>query len=122
MTETSHEDLNKKRCLPCEKLGAPLSSTKIQKYLDSLPLWQLEEDGKTIFRKYLMNNFFAAVRFINEIAVLAEAENHHPDIHLTGYRNVKIELSTHAIGGLSENDFILATKISQLTPELKKNP
>ncbi len=66
-----------------------------------------------------MKNFAAAVKFINLVAILAEQENHHPDIHLTDYRQLKIDLSTHAIGGLSENDFIMATKINQLVPELK---
>ncbi len=112
-------DLTTKRCLPCEKLGAPLSAKEIQKYLDNLPDWKLEEDGKTIFRKYVMKNFLAAIKFIHLIAAIAENENHHPDIHLTGYRQLKIELSTHAIGGLSENDFILAAKINELAPELK---
>jgi len=113
------EDLTKKFCLPCSGIGSALPAAKVQKYLDTLPDWQLEGDGKTIFRKYTMKNFVAAVKFINQIAALAEIENHHPDIHLTGYRQLTVELSTHAINGLSENDFILAAKINQLQPELK---
>jgi 4a-hydroxytetrahydrobiopterin dehydratase len=62
----------------------------------------------------------AAVKFINSVAEIAEKEDHHPDVHLTGYRNLKIDLSTHALGGLSENDFILAAKINELPIELKK--
>jgi 4a-hydroxytetrahydrobiopterin dehydratase len=54
------------------------------------------------------------IEAVNRIAELAEAEGHHPDLHLTGYRNLKIELTTHAIGGLSENDFILAAKIDAI--------
>ena len=65
-----------------------------------------------------MKNFAAAVEFITDITDIAEAENHHPDLHLTGYRNLAIELWTHAIGGLSENDFILAAKIDALPKSL----
>ena len=62
----------------------------------------------------------AAVDLINRIAKIAESENHHPDLHVTSYRNLKIDLSTHALGGLTENDFILAAKINALPKELKK--
>lgn len=62
----------------------------------------------------------AGLRFFNSVGELAESEGHHPDLHLVGYRNVAIELWTHAIGGLSENDFILAAKINQLPIELKR--
>jgi 4a-hydroxytetrahydrobiopterin dehydratase len=63
----------------------------------------------------------AGMKFFDAVARAAEAENHHPDLHLTGYRNVAIELWTHAIGGLSENDFILAAKIDRLPVEEKKS-
>jgi len=65
-----------------------------------------------------MRDFMAAVKFIGCVAKLAEKEDHHPDIHLTSYRKLKIDLSTHAIGGLSENDFILAAKIDKLPESL----
>ena len=74
----------------------------------------------TISREFITKNFMAAVTFINKVAQVAEAENHHPDVHLTSYRKLRIELSTHAIGGLSENDFILAAKINELPVELKR--
>jgi len=63
----------------------------------------------------------SALEFFNHVAALAEEEGHHPDLHLVGYRNVAIELWTHAIGGLSENDFILAAKIDQLPIRLRTN-
>ena len=63
----------------------------------------------------------AGIKFFNAVAELAEDEGHHPDLHLEGYRNVWIELWTHAIGGLSENDFILAAKIDELPIEVKKS-
>ena len=68
-----------------------------------------------------MKDFLSAVQFIQDIAQVAEADDHHPDLHLTGYRKLRVELSTHAIGGLSENDFILAAKIEQLPKELKRS-
>ena len=61
-----------------------------------------------------MKNFMAGIVFFTQVAELAEAEGHHPDLHLEGYRNVWVEIWTHAIGGLSENDFILAAKIDRL--------
>ena len=116
----SSRDLSQKRCLPCEKLGKPLTAEEIQSYLAAIPAWQLSNDSKSISRKFVMKNFAAALRLVNQIGLLAEAENHHPDIHLTGYRNLLIELSTHALGGLSQNDFVLAAKIDALPAELKE--
>ena len=113
------EQLAQKHCLPCEGSGKPMEPEKAQDYLKGLPNWKATPDGKAIYRELVLKNFLAAVRFINEVAKLAEAENHHPDIHLTCYRKLRIELSTHAIGGLSENDFIEAAKIDQLPVELK---
>jgi len=81
--------------------------------LQDLPGWALIE-GKLIRKLITCKNFLDAVSLIQRIAPLAEAEDHHPDLHLTGYKRLTIELSTHAIGGLSENDFILAAKIDQL--------
>ena len=66
-----------------------------------------------------MKDFMAAIALINSIAEIAEKEDHHPDLHLTGYRNLRIELSTHSIGGLCENDFILAAKINELPKQIK---
>ena len=79
----------------------------------------LTADGKRLRREWRVKNFVTALDFFNRVGQIAEAEGHHPDLHLVGYRNVTIELWTHAIGGLSENDFILAAKIDQLPVELK---
>ena len=67
-----------------------------------------------------MLDFLTALDFFRRIGEVAEAEDHHPDLHLVGYRNVTIELWTHAVGGLTENDFILAARINDLLVELKK--
>ena len=111
--------LTQKKCQPCEGMGQPFDRTKAQQYLTQTPGWNLSEDGKSISRELVMKNFMAAVRFINKVAEIAEGEDHHPDIHLAGYRKLRIDLSTHAIKGLSENDFILAAKINELPAELK---
>ncbi|HLF18447.1 MAG TPA: 4a-hydroxytetrahydrobiopterin dehydratase [Candidatus Omnitrophota bacterium] len=112
--------LTDRKCEPCEGKTTPFTKAEAQSYLKQTPGWQMDEAGKIISRLYITKNFVAAVNFIQRIAQVAEAENHHPDIHLTGYRKLKIDLSTHAIGGLSENDFIVAAKIDELPVELKK--
>ncbi len=84
-------------------------------FLGQVEEWQLSDDGRSIFRKRSFPNFLEALSYLNRVGGLAEEEQHHPDLHLVGYRNVRIELTTHAIGGLSENDFILAAKIDRLT-------
>ena len=92
-----------------------------KKQIEKLPGWKLSADAKKIRKEWVVKDFMTAIKFFNEIARIAEAEDHHPDLHLSGYRNVAVELSTHAIGGLSENDFILAAKIDQIPVELKKS-
>jgi len=87
---------------------------EIRHHLAATPEWELTEDGKGIARDFRCRNFVGCVERIDQIAELAEAEQHHPDLHLTGYRNLRVELTTHAIGGLSENDFIVAAKIDRL--------
>ena len=113
------DGLAQRKCQSCEGIGKPLAADEARNYLTNLDGWQIDETGKTLGRTLNMKNFLAAVEFINEIAKIAEAENHHPDFHLTNYRKLRIDLSTHAIGGLSENDFILAAKINQLPAKLK---
>jgi 4a-hydroxytetrahydrobiopterin dehydratase len=84
-----------------------------QSLLNDVKGWELVE-ARAIRKMVKCKDFLDAVSLIQKIAPVAEAEDHHPDLHLTGYRKLTIELSTHAIGGLSENDFILAAKIDQL--------
>jgi 4a-hydroxytetrahydrobiopterin dehydratase len=116
----SCETLTKKKCLPCEGGVLPATLEEAKAQLEKLPGWQLSADGQRIRKEWTVKNFMAGMRFFNDVARVAEEDNHHPDIHLSGYRNVWIELWTHAIGGLSENDFILAAKIDQLPIEEKK--
>lgn len=113
------EALTKKKCLPCEG-GVPKATLEEAKaQLAKLSGWTLTDDGQRIRKSWTVKNFMAGMRFFEEVAKVAEEDNHHPDLHLSGYRNVTIELWTHAIGGLSENDFILAAKIDQLPVEVK---
>ncbi|MBI3321512.1 MAG: 4a-hydroxytetrahydrobiopterin dehydratase [Candidatus Omnitrophica bacterium] len=102
-----------RKCTPCEGSSAPLPISAAQALLRDLNGWELVE-GVRIKKTVPCKNFLDAVALIQRIAPIAEAEDHHPDLHLTGYKRLAIELSTHAIGGLSENDFILAAKIDQL--------
>ena len=118
MSETT--PLEQKKCKPCEGMGNPLNTDEATEQLKNVEGWELNADGKSIAREYVTKNFMTAINFIGEVAAIAEGEDHHPDIHLTGYRNLKIDLSTHAIGGLSENDFIVAAKVNGLPIELKQ--
>jgi 4a-hydroxytetrahydrobiopterin dehydratase len=109
----------RKKCAPCEGGVPAISADQARVFLKALPEWSLNGDGKAIRARYLMKDFMAAMDLMNAVARLAEEEGHHPDLHLVGYRDLSIELWTHAIGGLSENDFILAAKIDQLPKKLK---
>ena len=112
-------DLTKKHCAPSVKDGKPLSASEAKRYLAVVPHWILAADGKRIRRKWVAKDFLIALDFFRRVGRIAQAEDHHPDLHLRGYRNVTIELSTHDLGGLSRNDFIVAAKINQLPVELK---
>lgn len=106
-------NLLSKKCIPCEGGTPPLTSQKIQNLQGQLSSpWRVLENKK-ILRKYTFKDFTAAMRFVNKVAELAEHEGHHPDIAIH-YNRVTLELWTHAIGGLSENDFIVAEKINAL--------
>jgi len=103
------------KCEPCEGTGRTLSSDEAKSYLVQLEGWQLAGDARGLSRNYVMRDFMAAVDLIRRIAQIAEEENHHPDLHLEGYRRLRVELSTHALGGLTVNDFVLAAKIENLS-------
>jgi len=103
-------DLLKKKCIPCEAGVEPFAEKQAREYLPQVPGWTLDEKGRKISREYKFKDFIGAMNFVQKVADLAESEGHHPDIHIH-YSRVLIELWTHAIGGLSENDFILAAKI-----------
>ena len=88
----------------------PLPQDKVQELIKQVPDWSLEE-GKVI-RKFQFKNFREAIDFVNNVAEIAESENHHPNISIYGWNKVKLTFFTHAIRGLSENDFIMAAKVN----------
>jgi len=113
-------NLISKKCIPCEGGVKPLDKSEAEKLLVQVSGWALILDpsrkpdqvqfGAKISKEYKFKDFIGAINFVNQIAEIAEGEGHHPDIHIH-YNKVLLELSTHAIDGLSENDFIVAAKI-----------
>ncbi|MBI3251311.1 MAG: 4a-hydroxytetrahydrobiopterin dehydratase [Candidatus Andersenbacteria bacterium] len=102
--------LSEKRCTPCEGDESPLSHIQAQNLQKQLTQnWQVVANKKIRYQ-FKLDSFASAIEFVNKIAKVAEEEDHHPDI-IINYKKVTIELTTHAIGGLSENDFIMAAKI-----------
>src|SRR3954453_7732827 len=121
MSGPTAEELTRKKCAPCEGGVPKLTEDEVDALLENLPGWTRSGDGQRIRREWTVKNFLAGMDFFEKVAALAEEEGHHPDLHLVGYRNVAIELRTHAIGGLSENDFILAAKIDAVPVSVKKS-
>ncbi len=111
--------LLKKKCVPCEKKGIkPFTKSEAKDYLEQVSDWKLAEDSLPqnkkafkISKEFKFKDFIGAINFVDKVAEVAEMEGHHPDIHVF-YNRVILDLSTHSIGGLTENDFILAAKIN----------
>lgn len=116
---TAQKGLHDKHCQPCEQGAQPMTVAEARNRLGELDGWELKEGGDAIRREWDQEDFGSAMAFLGHVAEVAEREDHHPDLHLTNYRHVAIELSTHAIGGLSENDFILAAKIDDIASATK---
>lgn len=110
----SNIPLANKKCVPCEGNVPPLIPEKAHEMMAQLnPEWMLVDDAHLLAKSFRFKDFKETMEFVNKIAAIAEAEGHHPDLTVT-YGAVTVELMTHAIGGLSENDFIVAAKIDQL--------
>jgi len=107
------EDFKTKNCKPCEGGVCPLEESLSIQHLDQLPGWTLSKDKTAISRKLSFKDFPATIMFINAMAFMSEQQGHHPDFS-AGYNYCEISFTTHAIGGLSENDFICAAKINDL--------
>ena len=105
-------DLSKRKCKPCEEGVGKLTPDEARELAVQVPKWKLRKDEPRLWREFTFKDFVRAIKFINKVAELAEAEGHHPDIHVH-YNKVKLVLWTHDLGGLSENDFILAAKINE---------
>ena len=108
------KDLTQQKCVACEKGMPPLNKVEAEVLLKQVPEWQISADSKTISRHFEFKDFVEALAFVNKVGEIAEKEQHHPDIHLVDYKFVNIDLSTHAIGGLSQNDFIVSSKINNI--------
>lgn len=113
--------LNQKKCVPCEGGIPALSPAEAQQLLSQLTGWSITADGNRVRKEWTVKHFDAAMAFFHRVALVANAEGHHPDLHLVGFRHVTIEIWTHAVGGLTENDFVLAAKIDALPIELKRS-
>lgn len=120
MSTPTAAELIAKKCVPCEGGVAAFTPDAAQAQSQALSGWRLTHDGRRIRKEWTVRDFLAGLEFFQRVAALAEEEGHHPDLHLEGYRKVWIEIWTHAIGGLSENDFILAAKIDRLPIDLRK--
>ncbi|MDH3647928.1 MAG: 4a-hydroxytetrahydrobiopterin dehydratase [Gammaproteobacteria bacterium] len=107
-------DLVKKHCKPCEGGVEPLGADEATKLLGSLADgWEIDHSGKEIRKDFEFNGFYKTMAFVNAVAWIANSEGHHPDMEV-GYRHCLVRYTTHAIGGLSENDFICAAHIDAL--------
>jgi len=107
-------DLTKKHCVPCEGGMPPMAEKDEGRYIKEVPSWKLIRDGIHKIRKeFIFKDFKKSIEFVNKVAKIAEEEDHHPDIYIY-YNKVHLELHTHAVGGLSENDFIMAAKIDKM--------
>lgn len=108
-------ELAEKHCVPCEGGVMPLTREESERHLKKLvPAWHLSADGKCLQQDFKFKGFHATMGFVNAIAWIANQENHHPDLEV-GYGHCLVRYTTHAIGGLSENDFICAARIDKLT-------
>lgn len=107
-------NLSRKKCIPCEGRIAPFTEDQENDFIRAVPNWALEkEDVHKIVRHYTFKDFIQAMAFINKVADIAEEQGHHPVITIN-YNKVTLEFFTFAINGLSENDFIMASKIDEL--------
>jgi 4a-hydroxytetrahydrobiopterin dehydratase len=108
-------DLLNKKCVPCEGGVTPLDISEIHKYQKKVDGWDVLKNEKNIYfleKKFIFKNFLESQKFVNLIGRISEDEGHHPDITF-GWGYAKVDITTHAIEGLSENDFILAAKIDK---------
>ena len=104
-------DLAKKKCVPCEGGTLPYSDAQAKEMLASLKGWIIENNK--LVKLYPFTNYYQTMAFVNALAWISHREDHHPDLSV-GYNKCRVEYSTHAIGGLSENDFICAAKCDAL--------
>jgi 4a-hydroxytetrahydrobiopterin dehydratase len=107
------EKLQEKKCKPCEGGTSPLPADRVALYRSQVPGWEVSTDGKSISRNFTFKGFFRTMSFINALAWIANQQGHHPDFS-AGYNYCNVTFTTHAIDGLSENDFICASRVNTL--------
>lgn len=107
------QDLAQKKCVACEGGTVPLNRTEAEVLIGNIKDWTLSADASHISKRFVFPDFAQALAFVDGVGAIAEEEGHHPDITLS-WGKVGISLTTHAIGGLSENDFILAAKVDRI--------
>jgi 4a-hydroxytetrahydrobiopterin dehydratase len=106
--------LTEKRCGPCSEGGDPMTADQAEAFLKHLHAdWSLSSDARHIARTFAFKNFYQTISFVNAVAHVANREDHHPDLEVS-YNRCRVSYTTHAIGGLSENDFICAAKVDDL--------
>ena len=105
-------NLENKKCVPCEVGGKALESNEIAIFAEDLKDWEVIE-SKKLTRQFKFKDFKESMDFVNKVAEMADREGHHPDIHIS-YNKVNLELTTHAVKGLTENDFIIVSKIEKI--------
>ncbi len=114
--EIMEDDLSKKKCVPCEGGIPAFKYDEIHKYLKKVDGWEVkknDEDNYFLIKEFKFNDFKNSQKFINQVGDISEKENHHPDIFF-GWGYAKVKIFTHAINGLAESDFILASKIDKI--------
>lgn len=106
-------ELKGRRCKPCEGGADPMGREQAEDLLGQVPGWSLGEDGKSISRRFEFKGFYRTMAFVNALAWVANSEDHHPDFS-AGYNYCEVTFTTHAVKGLSENDFICAARLNAL--------
>jgi 4a-hydroxytetrahydrobiopterin dehydratase len=109
-------ELAEKNCVPCRAGAPPLTEEEAGRLHDAVPRWSVTDGARRLLRRFEFRDFVQAMEFVNRVAGLAEEQGHHPDISIH-WNKVDLVLWTHAIGGLHENDFVLASKIDRLLDE-----
>jgi 4a-hydroxytetrahydrobiopterin dehydratase len=110
-SSTPTDDLAARHCQPCQG-GTPLGPDEVRALLPQAPDWSLDPSGESISRTYSFRNFYETMAFVNAVAWLAHREDHHPELQVS-YRSCRVRYRTHAVGGLSENDFICAAQVNR---------
>lgn len=115
------DELIDKHCKACEGGVAPLTHDEVARYLKKLQGWEVDSASKMLTKSYAFKNYYHTMAFVNALAWMAHGENHHPDLEVS-YNRCKVHYTTHAIDGLSENDFICAAKVDQILQKSSTSP